>query len=140
MEKVENFVNLLINIVMGIVLGITGQFLQGGFSALAFCQSFVLSMGIGYLIGNYIPIMKIGKIFAHMLGAKKGIAEYILSTFVVAVAMVILITFFCVFVQTGNAVFTVFCKMILPFLLVGIIAIELLLYWIMRFAERYYSK
>lgn len=140
MEKVASLVNLLINIVMGIVLGITGQLLQGGFSILAFCQSFVLSMGLGYLIGSYIPIMDIGKAFAHGLGAKKGLGEYVLSSLVVSLAMVVLITFFCIFVQAGPQVFVVFRKMIGPFLIVGTLAIELSLYWLMRFAVKYYSK
>ena len=140
MERAGVLVNLLINVVMGVVLGVTGQLLQGGFSLLAFCQSFVLSMGVGYLIGSYIPVMAIGKSVAHALGAKKGIAEYVLSTLVIAVVMVVLITFCCMFVQAGPAVFTVFGKMIVPFLIVGSIAIELSLYWLMQFAEKYYSK
>lgn len=135
MEKVGTTVNLLINIVMGIVLGITGQILNGDFSIIAFAQNFVLSMGIGYLIGNYIPIMDIGKKFAYAIGCKSGVREYIASTLVVAVAMVILITFGCVFVQAGTSVFKVFSKTIGPFMLIGTIAIELSLFWIMRLAE-----
>lgn len=140
MEKAASLVNLLINIVMGIVLGITGQLLQGGISLVAFCQSFILSMGVGYLIGSYIPVMDIGKSFAHLLGAKEGFGEYVLSSLVVSVAMVILITFFCMFVQAGSGVFAAFSKIIVPFLIVGTLAIELSLYWLMRFAAKYYSK
>lgn len=140
MEKAGRLVNLQINVVMGIVLGVTGQVLQGDFSILAFSQGFVLSMGIGYLIGSYIPVMDIGKSFAHLLGAKKGIAEYIVSSFVVSVIMINLITFFCMFVQAGEAVFVVFSKNIGPFLLIGTIAIEFSLHWLIRFAVNLYSK
>lgn len=140
MEKVGGLVNLLINVVMGIVLGITGQILQGGFSFLAFCQSFILSMGVGYLIGSYIPVMDIGKAFAHLFGAKKRIPEYVLSSLAISLIMIVLITFFCVFVQAGPAVLNVFFKMIGPFLIVGTIAIELSLHWLMRLAEKIYSK
>ena len=134
MDNIKTLVNLLINIVMGIVLGITGQIVNGGFSIVAFAQSFVLSMG------SYIPIMDIGIKFAHAIGCRKGIKEYIASTLVVAVAMVILITFCCVFVQTGTDVLKIFRKMIFPFMVVGIIAIELSLFWIMRLAEYILSK
>lgn len=140
MDNIKTLVNLLINIVMGIVLGITGQIVNGGFSIVAFAQSFVLSMGVGYLIGSYIPIMDIGIKFAHAIGCRKGVKEYIASTLVVAVAMVILITFCCVFVQTGTDVLKIFRKMIFPFMVVGIIAIELSLFWIMRLAEYIMSK
>ena len=140
MEKAASLVNLLISIVMGIVLGVAGQLLQGSFSALAFCQSFILSMGVGYLIGSFIPIMDIGKSIAHWLGAKAGIAEYIISSFVVAVVMVILITFFCMFVQAGSEVFAVFGQIIGPFLIIGTLAIELSLHWLIRFAVKYNSK
>ena len=140
MEKTASLVNLLINIVMGIALGVTGQVLQGGFSILAFCQGFVLSMGVGYLIGSYIPVMDIGKSFSHLLGAKDGLGEYVLSSLVVSVLMVNLITLVCMFVQAGSDVFAVFAKMIVPFLIVGTVSIELSLYWLTRFARNYYSK
>lgn len=140
MEKTASLVNLLINIVMGIALGITGQVLQGGFSVLAFCQGFVLSMGVGYLIGSYIPVMDIGKSFAHLLGVRNGLGEYILSSLVVSVLMINLITLVCMFVQAGPDVFVMFSKMIIPFLIVGTVSIELSLYWLTRFACNYYSK
>lgn len=133
-------VNLLMNLVMGLVLGITGQVLNGAFSLLSFAQGFVLSMGVGYLIGTYIPIMDTGNALAHKLGLKKGLGEYLVSTLAVSVCMVILITFFCMFVQTGAAVFQVFARMIVPFLAVGIIAIELSLYWLKKFASQYYAR
>lgn len=49
-------------------------------------------------------------------------------------SMVILITFFCVFVQAGIAVISVFLHMIGPFLIVGVIAIEISSYWITKIA------
>ncbi len=134
MKDVKATVNLLINIVMGVVLGITGQVLNGRFSLLALAQSFVLSMGVGYLIGTYLPIKEAGDKVAHLCGMKEGMGEYLISTLIVAASMVILITFFCVFVQAGTAVIPVFLHMIGPFLLVGVIAIEISSYWITKIA------
>ena len=84
MKDVKATVNLLINIVMGVVLGITGQVLNGRFSLLALAQSFVLSMGVGYLIGTYLPIKEAGDKVAHLCGMKEGMGEYLISTLIVA--------------------------------------------------------
>lgn len=134
MKDIKATVNLLINIVMGVVLGVTGQVINGQFSLLTFAQSFVLSMGVGYLIGTYVPIKEVGDKVAHICGIKKGMGEYLISTLIVAVSMVILITFFCVFVQAGTAVLPIFLHMIVPFLIVGVIAIEISSYWITKIA------
>lgn len=140
MDRVPSTVNLLMNVVMGIVLGVTGQLAMGGFSFPAFCQSFVLSMGVGYLLGTYIPVMKIGERLADLVGAKQGLMRYLVSTLAVAVIMILTITLFCMFVQTGRDVFLIYKKIIGLFLMVGIVAIEATLWLLKRIAIKLCSN
>ncbi len=132
------YVNLLLNIVMGIALGLTGQFLGGGFTLIGFLQGFIISMGIGFLIGAWIPVMHIGKGFASMLGCPKdSLLEYLVSSLCIAVMMICLITVCCVFAQAGAMFLPVFRKLILPFLLVGTIVIEASLWLIIKIVQKF---
>lgn len=79
-HKIEQTINLLLNVVMGIVLGISGQVMQGICAPLSFIQTFCLTMGVGFLLGTYIPAEKIGQTFASLFGLKKGIGNYLVST------------------------------------------------------------
>ena len=128
----------MLNVVMGIVLGVTGQLLMGGFSLLSFFQTFCMTMGIGYLIGSYVPVMRIGSAFAGFCRAPEGILHYLVSTLAISVTMICLITAVSVFIQAGAAAPMVFCQMILPFLGVGILAIECTLGLIQRIVIGWY--
>jgi len=130
--KIGNTINLLLNVVMGVVLGITGQTLMGQYSLIGFLQTFCMTMGVGYLLGSFVPVMKIGSAFADLCHAQRGLPRYLLSTLAISVVMVHLVTAFSVFIQAGTAAPAVFVQMILPFLLVGILAIEATLWMIQR--------
>lgn len=122
MENVKfgNLVNFLMNLIVGIALGITGQVVNTSYSVMGFLQGLVLSIAIGFFVGSWIPLNIIGKKCAGFMGINKGIGEYVVSCVVTSVIMVTLICLGCTFVQAGPAFPFVFIKLYLPFIFVGI--------------------
>ena len=139
-HTIEQTINLLFNVVMGIVLGISGQVMQGICAPLSFIQTFCLTMGVGFLLGTYIPAEKIGQTFASLFGLKKGIGNYFVSTLAISFVMINFVSLTSIFIQAGTMALTVYQMMILPFLTVGIIAIEASFWLIQRLVVKYYTR
>ena len=139
-HKIEQTINLLLNVVMGIVLGISGQVMQGICAPLSFIQTFCLTMGVGFLLATYIPAEKIGQSFASLIGYKNGIGNYLVSTLAISFVMINFVSLTSIFIQAGTMALTVYQMMILPFLTVGIIAIEASFWLIQRLVVKYYTR
>lgn len=133
--RFANLVNLLMNLVVGTTLGITGQIVMGSVSILGFLQSLVLSVAIGFFVGTWIPLNQIGKKCSVVLGVK-GAGEYIISCVSMAVIMVTLICLGCSFVQAGTAFLFVFMKLYVPFIVVCIFTILIFMAPIGKFAGK----
>lgn len=96
-------------------------------------------MGVGFLLGTYIPTEKIGQTFASLFNIKKGIGNYLISTFAISFVMINIVSATSIFIQAGTMFFVVYSKMILSFLVVGIIAIEVTFEFIQKLTIKYYT-
>lgn len=134
--KIGQTVNLLLNLVMSVVLDIAGQVVMGQYSVLAFFQTFCLTMGVGFLLGSYIPVIQIGNGFAGIFGLKNGVLYYMISTFAISVTMITCTCAISIFIQAGAAFMDVFKALFPIFLPVGTAFVELSLFWIQKFAVR----
>ena len=109
-------INFFINVFLGIVVVAVGLILSGSLTPLVFVQSFVASMGVGYLICDLIPAPMWGKKLVEKLGVKNAIASHLLSSAVGALVLITCISFFCQFVAVGDLLFVVWPHA-LPYLL-----------------------
>lgn len=130
------FVNLLMGVIMGTALSITGQVLEGEWSLLSAMQKFVMSFSVGYLFGSLFPCMKIGKKLAHAVGCRDGMKEYLVSTFVMSVLMIGSITVCMTFISAGVQMLSVLKALLPPFLAVGVPLMELTSGSIVRLAQK----
>lgn len=113
---IGKIINFLINIFLGIVLVLVGLALSGNLKPLMFIQSFVVSMGVGYLICDLIPAPQWGQKLVQHLNIKNKLAGHLLSSAVGALVLITCISFFCQFVAVGNLLFIIWPKA-LPYLL-----------------------
>ena len=60
-------INFLINVALGLALTAVGLSMAGAIQPLAFVQSFVVSMAVGYTICDLIPAPAWGKMFTNYL-------------------------------------------------------------------------
>lgn len=118
-------INFTINIFLGIVLVLVGLSLSGNLKPLMFIQSFVVSMGVGYLICDFIPAPIWGQKLVKALNIKNKIAGHLLSSAVGAIILITCISFFCQFVAVGNLLFIVWPKALPYLLLSGYVVIVL---------------
>lgn len=116
MASFGKIINFSINVFLGIVLVLVGLLLSGNLTLLMFVQSFVVSMGVGYLICDLIPAPMWGKKLAEKLGVKNKLAAHLLSSAVGAGVLITCISFCCQFVAVGSLLFVVWPKA-LPYLL-----------------------
>jgi len=118
-----NLINLFMNVVVGIALGITGQIVNASYSVMGFLQGLVLSIAIGFFVGTWVPLNSISKKCADFVGMKEGIGKYVVSSVVTSIIMVTLICLGCTFVQAGAAFPFVFMKLYFPFVIVCILTL-----------------
>lgn len=118
-------INFSINIFLGIVLVLVGLLLSGNLEPLTFFQSFIVSMGVGYLICDFIPAPAWGKKLTAYLGIQNKVMAHLLSSAVGALVLITCISFFCQFVAVGNLLFVVWPKALPYLLLSGYIVIVL---------------
>ncbi len=100
-------INFLINVFLGIVLVLVGLLLSGNLTPLMFAQSFIVSMGVGYLICDFIPAPMWGQKLVAALGIKNALLGHLISSAVGAVVLITCISFFCQFVAVGDLLFVV---------------------------------
>lgn len=113
---IGKIINFSINVFLGIVLVLVGLILSGNLKPLMFMQSFVVSMGVGYLICDLIPAPQWGQKLVQALNIKNRFIGHLLSSAVGALVLITCISFFCQFVAVGNLLFIVWPKA-LPYLL-----------------------
>lgn len=109
-------INLSINIFLGIALVLVGLILADNVDLMVFLQSFVVSLGIGYIICDLIPAPVWGKRFASWIGIKNKLAFHLLSTVIGGMVLIPIISFFCQFVAFGENMLQVWIHA-LPYLL-----------------------
>jgi len=129
-------INLMINIIVGCVLTAFALLSSQTLSLVVFLQNVTISICAGYLIGDWLPVMDIGQSVARATGFEKGLLNYLVSTLVLSITMIVIISFFCTFVQAGSAVFIAWINALPKLLLVGTIAIELTLWFIVKVAAK----
>lgn len=100
-------INFFINIFLGVVVVAVGLILSGNLTPMMFAQSFVVSMGVGYLICDLIPAPMWGQKLVAKLGIRNKVAGHLLSSAVGAVVLITCISFFCQFVAVGELLFVV---------------------------------
>lgn len=108
-------VNFLINVFLGIVLVLVGLLLSGKLQPMLFVQSFVVSMGVGYLVCDLIPAPAWGQKLVGKLQINNKLACHLISSIVGALVLITCISFFCQFVSVGSIIFAVWPKA-LPYL------------------------
>ncbi|MGM0216714.1 hypothetical protein [Enterococcus sp. AZ109] len=111
-------VNFLINFFLGVTLVTVGLLLSEHLTFLNFIQSFVVSMGVGYLICDFIPAPQWGQKLAQTLNIENKIIYHLVSTAVGGLVLITCISFFCQFIAVGNLLFVVWPKA-LPYLLLS---------------------
>lgn len=109
-------VNFSINICLGIVLVLVGLILSDNLQPMMFIQSFVVSMGVGYLICDIIPAPMWGQNLVKKMNITNKLIAHLISSAVGALILITCISFFCQFVAVGGALFQVWPKA-LPYLL-----------------------
>ena len=125
-ERFGNIMNFLMNVVMGISLTVTGGLLSNTLTLVSFLSGFVTSMGIGYLIGDFLPAKEWGDKLADAMGLKSALLHHLVSILILTVVMISIISFLCQFTSLGTMVFQIWPTMILKLIGVGYIVLALL--------------
>lgn len=100
-------VNFSINVFLGITLVLVGLGLSGSIQPMMFFQSFVVSMGVGYMICDLIPAPLWGQKLMVKAGIKNPLLFRLLSTAFGGLILITCISFFCQFVAVGGMLFKV---------------------------------
>ena len=100
-------INFSINIALGLVLTYVGLSIAGAITSLAFIQSFVVSMAVGYTICDLIPAPAWGQMFTERIGIKNRLGCHLVSTDIGGLVLITCISFFCQFVAVGGAILAV---------------------------------
>lgn len=96
---------LLMNIFIGLVLGCVFLFLSHDVTSMAmdeiartFCQSLVMSIPVGYAVGDFLPTMAWGQKLAAALHATGRLASHLVVSLTLAVVNVTVILTACMFI------------------------------------------
>lgn len=112
-------VNLLINIFLGVAMVLTGLLLGGGLQPMPFVQNLLVSVGVGYLLCDFIPAPRWAAGLVKRLRIKNTLAAHLLSSAVSGAVFITCISFTCQFIAFGGAVFSVWPYTLPYLLLVG---------------------
>lgn len=135
----QRMTSLFMNIFIGIVLGCVFLFLSHDVSAMqaseiarTFIQSLVMSIPVGYAVGDFLPAMEWGQKLAKRLHATSGVAMHLVISLTLAFVNVTVILTLCMFIAllaSMNAldVLAVIGTLWLPAVLAGFAAIFALL-------------
>lgn len=100
--KQGRFMNIVMNLLLGSVIGALALVILNNFSLLVFIQNVIAGFFVGYTIGDLVPSLPMGMKFANKLGLKQdSFVGYLCSTAVLALIMVTTISFFSMFVGMG---------------------------------------
>ena len=92
-EKYGSIVNLVMNITIGTVLSVVGLSLSGKITGVALLQNILISMGIGYILGDWIPVYVMGLTLATKMGIKNRLLHHMVSILVLCIIFVTLASF-----------------------------------------------
>lgn len=113
--KMVQWINLLVNVILCAVLGITGQVVTGVFSLVSFLQTYFLTLSLGFTLSSWLPVNTWGQKLAAMLGCKDGFGAYAITNIFTAVVMTTLMVFGATFIQAGLGFVQPFCILYIPF-------------------------
>lgn len=142
----KRMTNLFMNLFMGLVLGIVLLFLINDVSTMnaqstarTYVQSLIMSVFVGYALGDFIPALDIGRQCAGRLHMKRGWSKHLVMSFIVAVINVTLILCICMIIvlfrEGGiDAVAMMIVQTWLPAVLAGFVAISVFLPLAMKMA------
>ena len=117
--KMIQWINLLVNVVLCAVLGITGQVVTGTFSLVSFLQTYFLTLCVGFTLSTWLPVNAWGQRIAAALGCKEGFGAYVITNIFTAVVMTALMVFAATFIQAGLGFVQPFCILIVPFMIMA---------------------
>lgn len=133
-ERFGTIMSLGMNAVLGVVLTSVALKLLNALIPLVFIQNFILSLAIGFLVGELIPAPALGEKLADALGCKGKFMRHLISTIVISLLMVTIISFLCQFISFGNKMMPIWLKCI-PYLLgFGTVAIFIALPIVLKIA------
>ena len=98
--------NLMMNVFIGIVLGMTFLFVTNDVAmtpaatlAISFAQAFVLSVCVGYAMGDIVPTLGLAQRICGALGLKSGLLRHLVTCAVLDVVNVSIILCLCMFIN-----------------------------------------
>lgn len=116
--KMIQWINLLVNVILCAVLGITGQVVTGSYSLVSFLQTYLLTLCAGFTLSTWLPVNAWGQKLAALLGCK-GFLAYAVTSVFTAVVMTTLMVFAATFIQAGPGFVQPFCMLYGPFVIVA---------------------
>ena len=112
--------NLMMNVFIGLVLGLTFLFVANDVSttstqelAIGFLQAFVLSVCVGYAMGDIIPTLGIAQKVCDALGLQSGFMRHLVTSLILSLVNVTVILCLCMFINiVKEGGFGVVCQVV----------------------------
>lgn len=112
--------NLMMNVFIGIVLGMTFLFVTNDVAmtpaatlAISFAQAFVLSVCVGYAMGDIIPTLGIAQKVCDALGLQSGFMRHLVTSLILSLVNVTVILCLCMFINiVKEGGFGVVCQVV----------------------------
>ena len=117
--KMIQWINLLVNVILCAVLGVTGQIVTGSFGLISFLQTYLLTLCAGFTMATWIPANVWGQKLAAVLGCREGFGAYAITNIFTAVFMTTLMVFAATFIQAGRDFIHPFKTLYVPFIIVA---------------------
>ena len=134
--KMIQWINLLVNVILCAVLGVTGQVVTGSFSLVSFLQTYFLTLSLGFTFATWLPVNAWGQKLAAKLGCKEGFGAYAITNVFTAVVMTTLMVFAATFIQAGLGFVQPFCLLYFPFVIVASLTALLTSWFIPKLAAK----
>lgn len=122
-ERFGAIINLFMNIIVGIILAFTALKLMNALSPMAFIQSFIMSLAVGYFVGDLLPAVEWGNKLADVVAGKNAFMRHLVSSVVLGFCLVIAISLICQFISFGTKMLPIWLLCIPYFLVFGTLAI-----------------
>ncbi|WP_234122553.1 hypothetical protein [Clostridium hydrogenum] len=122
-ERFGSIMNFGMNLIIGIVMTTVALNLLHAVSLIAFFQNVILSLGIGYLVGDLLPAVAWGDKLANALGCKNKFLRHLVSSLVIGFCLITVISLICQFIAFGTGMMPIWLKCIPYFYVFGTLAI-----------------
>ncbi|MCD7954150.1 MAG: hypothetical protein LUG93_00025 [Lachnospiraceae bacterium] len=94
--------NTLFSLAFAAALTLFVKYTGGSLTFESFCMGLVPAFAINFTLGSYIPLLKVGNVFAGLfVKDEKHPAFYFLRMLAIVVIMTILMSFLCMFYEMG---------------------------------------